>query len=151
MLWYDQGMSWKIVSSIFIVYSILGWGVDTFVRSIQAGHYVFMNILGIPFSPMYGCGALLVLWINRYIQQWQMYQQFVCYFLMLGTYEYFGGVLSEWLLGYRLWEYSHIPLNVHGHTDVFHAIAWAVLALCVVRVFHPFLQKHVLIKKRPTQ
>lgn len=123
----------------FLFYSVLGWGVDTAVRSLQTGVFTSDNGLGIPFSPMYGLAGLLVIWGHRYIRHWHIAVQFLVYASVSALYEYLGGWISLWLVGRRLWDYSEYPLNVQGYTDPIHAIGWGLLCLLTVYWIQPRL------------
>ncbi|MCP4806716.1 MAG: hypothetical protein GY913_27630 [Proteobacteria bacterium] len=54
----------------FCVYSVLGWVADSLVRSAFAGEWTADNGLGVPFSPLYGVGAFVALFLARRIAHW---------------------------------------------------------------------------------
>lgn len=143
-------MKQKEALIFFSFYSIFGWCIDTLSRSFRLQEWTADNMLGIPFSPMYGFAALGVLYIHQYIKHWALWQQFLLYAVTSAGYEYAGGVLSEWFLDRRLWDYSIFPFNIHAYTDPFHATAWGLLALFVVYWLHPHL-KQILRGTHPFQ
>lgn len=132
----------------FLLYSVVGWCIDTGFRSVVSGHFEANNALGIPFSPMYGAGAVAILHIYPYIQHWARWKQFGLYALLLPTYEYLGGVVSEWFLGRRLWDYSSYPLNIGAYTDPIHAVVWGTAALLVLYIMQPSLRRALSLPAR---
>lgn len=139
-------MSKKELFYSFIIYSIIGWGIDTLVRSAFLGYWFADNVLGIPVSPIYGLGALGILWLHGHIRHWPMVGQFFVYMFLVSAYEYLGGFISEWWMGRRLWDYSEFPLNIHGYTDPIHGIGWGILSLFLVYWLHPYLRKTIMKK-----
>lgn len=137
---YTTPVSKKEILYSFCFYSVVGWGLDSFARSIIDLRWQSDNLLGIPFSPTYGFGALGFLFLYNYIKEWQFWEQFVLYTTISAAYEYSVGALSLWFLDRRLWDYSDIPLNINGHTDIFHALIWGMLAILVTHRLQPWLQ-----------
>ena len=123
----------------FAFYSVLGWAGDTAVRSLRALEWTSDNGLGLPFSPLYGFGALAVITVDRQLQGWRWWSRSLVHMGLLASIEYLAGVLSLALHGRRLWDYSDMPLNLHGHTDLLHALVWAVVAWVLTRQLHPRL------------
>ena len=112
---------------IFLFGGFVGWIIDTFDRSIDRGHFVDGSALHLPFLPIYGFGAVLLI-SARPILPSEIALQFLSIGILLGALEYLGGVFCVRVLKRRLWNYK-TKWNLNGHTDLAHAFAWGVLGL----------------------
>ena len=121
----------------FLVYSILGWVLDSLKRSWDDRRWITGGFTFLPFAPIYGFGALIVLLLAPAIQSWHLISQFLILTIILGAFEYLGGLYCEIAFHKKLWDYSKVKFNLQGRTDLFHAIAWGVLALMLIYFIHP--------------
>lgn len=126
----------KIILSIAL-YGFIGWFLDSAVRFIRYGTWINGTYLEMPWSPMYALGALIILFIYRFIRERNIMLQFAVYAIVVPTYEYLGGIVSVWIAGRRLWDYTDLPLSIGGHTTALHTVAWAALAILLVHFIHP--------------
>lgn len=46
----------------FIIYSVLGWAAETIYCSVPQKHFVERGFLRGPLCPIYGAGAVIILW-----------------------------------------------------------------------------------------
>lgn len=122
---------------IIFMYGFLGLVLDSGVRLLRSGELYNGTLLRLPWSPMYALGAVGILLLHRVIGRFHLFWQFCIYGVLLASYEYFGGVATEYFFGKRLWDYSDLPLHFDGHTTFGHAIMWGVLALLLVHKIHP--------------
>ena len=121
----------------FFLYGFLGWCLDSFERSLETRRWTPGGFSRLPFTPIYGFGALLVFTVWPWIVAWPLLFQFVFFALGLGAFEYGSGYYCERVFGRRLWDYSTNQFNFAGRTDLFHLIAWGTLALLLVYFIHP--------------
>ena len=68
---------------------------------------------------------------------------FVRGFLIGGTYEYICSVFTERVFGTVFWDYSDMPLNIGGRTNVLFCIFWGLLAVLWVKVLYPPLNRQI--------
>ena len=127
----------------FIIYSFIGWILDTGYRSLLVKEFAPNAVTIFPFTPIYGFGALLILLIYPAIQHLNVFLQFLLFAVILTLLEYLGGVLTLHFLGRRLWDYSYMPLNFQGHISLLHALFWGALALLFVTYIHPPIQQTI--------
>lgn len=127
----------------FLIYSLLGWMLDTLTRSLEARRFVRGGFSKAPISPIYGFGALLVLALAPGFRAWPLWLEGIAFGAILAVYEYASGVVVARIFGRRLWDYSRNAWNLHGRVDAFHAVAWGVLALFLIYVLHPFLSSFI--------
>lgn len=134
----------------FLFYAFIGWILDTSYRSLIEGYFAPGSITFLPFTPIYGFGALLILLVYKKIQHLSAWMLFIIFAVIATFFEYIGGALTLAVLGHRLWDYSNLPLNLHGHTSLLHAFIWGILTLILVKILHPFIVKRLLpAKEKP--
>lgn len=114
---------------VFVVFSVLGWGLDTAYRSLTSGYYNPGGFTVLPFSPIYGFGALIILEICHYIRHLNIWLRALIYALVLTIFEYISGIFVVIVYGRRLWDYSASFFNLNGHVDLVHFIFWGLLAI----------------------
>lgn len=117
---------WRL-AALFLVASVLGWGVDTVLRSIRRRR--FAPIRPAPFSPLYGLASLGLWAAPASIAAAGWLGQFVAFALGICLFEYVAGAAILRVRGRRMWDYTDRYLHVHGHTDVFHFFLWGALGL----------------------
>ena len=85
-----------------------------------------------PFSPIYGCGAVLATMFVNPIRDKSYVVQFAVAALLGGLFEYFAGWFFESRFGIVAWSYADVPLNFHGHTCVAISCVWGLLGIAWV-------------------
>ena len=131
-------MKVKLVITLFIIYSFLGWIIDTGYRSLLEGRFAPGAVTVLPFTPIYGLGALLILAVHAKVKELSLIKTFFLYGLLATLLEYIGGLFSLHVLGQRLWDYSDLPFNIGGHVTLLHAFFWGLLAVLFLKFIHPF-------------
>lgn len=132
----------------FLFYSILGHFIENiFYTKIDSG------ILYGYWSPIYGIGVLLIIFINLIICN-KVKNKFVrpifLFFycaLILGFFELISGIIIEKLFGRIFWNYSNEPFSIFKYTSLKMMIIWGLSSILLIYVIHPFL--HFIIKKIP--
>lgn len=51
--------------------------------------------------------------------------------------EYLMDLFYDRVLGVSFWDYSHLPLNLHGRVCLLFSFFWGILGLIAVRLVHP--------------
>ena len=127
----------------FLFYSFIGWLIDTAHRSYLEGQFTSGSLTVLPLTPIYGIAALAILLAHNNWELKKIWQQFFVYGFIATVVEYLGGVFTLQIFGRRLWDYSEIPFNLHGHISLLHAFYWGLLALLLIQVIHPRIQKFI--------
>lgn len=131
----------------FIVYSFLGWVMESTVRTIAEKKLINTGFLYGPFCPIYGIGALIMLvFLERFKNN--IFILFIISFIVLSIWEYIVGWLLEKIFKTKYWDYSKHKFNIKGRVCLTNSIAWGVLGVLFVKYIHPFLSK--LIFKVPS-
>lgn len=124
---------------LFAVYSVIGWILEVIYRAIAQQTFFPPKFFRPPFSPLYGGGALLILYSYTIVQHLHILLQFLFYMLLIATYEYVCGWIVYRFLHIRAWDYSQKIGNVHGHTDAWHAFLWGICALGCIYILNPWI------------
>lgn len=125
------------LGAFFLVASVLGWCVDTALRSTRRRR--FAPIRRVPFSPLYGL-ASLGLWAmpaSVATAGWPL--QFLMFAVSICAFEYVAGTLILGVRGTRMWDYTDRHFHLDGHTDLFHFFLWGSLGLVAYRWALPAL------------
>ena len=122
----------------FIGYALGGWLLENVYSWVTTGVFFKEGPLYGPLKPMYGFAPVLIVYTMNESTPWSLLL-LLC--LIIPTViEYVSGVLLERLFHQRYWDYSRLPLQLHGHICVSFSICWVLLSLAVVVLLHPLFQ-----------
>lgn len=111
------------------------------------------GILFGPWTPIYGIGVLIMLFIKRRVKRLNLnkFLELIIYFLIvtivLTIIEQIGGMLLEFLFHKELWDYSNMKFHITKYIALEISLIWGGLSILIAYVIHPFLKK--LIVKIP--
>jgi len=122
----------------FFCYSILGYIVEVLYCSIRQGSLVNRGFLHGPYLPIYGFGAVLVVFVFARLSNNPLILFFIA---VIGTsiLEYATGYLAETLFSIRLWDYSSARFNLKGRVCLLNSTLFGLLSLFVTYGVHPHL------------
>lgn len=124
----------------FIIYSFLGWVMESVVRSICERKLINTGFLKGPFCPIYGIGAsIMLLFLESYENKPLLL--FCIAIVLLTAWEYVVGVLLEKLFHTKYWDYSDHKFNFQGRICLTNSICWGILGVLFVKYIHPFIQE----------
>lgn len=121
----------------FILYSILGWIYETAYCSIKELSWDNRGMLNGPYCPIYGVGAVLDVLLCGGLPNYTAVF-FVCVFGS-AVLEYTTSYATEQLFHAVWWDYSNIPLNVHGRICLSCSLCFGVAGVLVLEVIHPYM------------
>lgn len=132
----------------FIIYSFMGWTIESIYKSIFQKEFVNSGFLHGPFCPIYGIGALIMfLFLQDY--KGNPVLIFCLGFVVLSTWEYIVGVFLEKVFKTKYWDYSNYKLNLQGRVCLLNSIFWGILGIIFINFIHPFIQsKLALVDKK---
>lgn len=126
----------------FIIYSFLGWTMESVVRSICEKRLINTGFLRGPFCPIYGIGAIIMfLFLNNFENR-----PILLFFIaitVLTAWEYIVGVLLEKMFNTKYWDYSNQKFNFQGRICLTNSICWGILGVIFVKYLHPFIQSFI--------
>ena len=126
----------------FYVYCFLGWIFESCYVSFRKKQWVNRGFLHGPFLPIYGSGAVMMLFVSEPFKD----NLILTYFAgVVGAtlLELVTGAAMEALLKVRYWDYSNQKFNYKGYICLSASVAWGFLTILMNEVFHPAIL-HVL-------
>ena len=142
---------WEILA-YFIIYSIAGFLIETIFALVTYGVLESrQSFLYGPFCSIYGLGAVVMILFLQYFKK-NGFTLFVGGFLIGSVTEYLVSLIGELILHVKWWDYSNMPLNIDGRICLLYSIFWGILAIFLMRVVHPLMQKVFLyLQKKLSQ
>ena len=121
--------------SFFYFYCIFGWCFESAYVSLKNRHLTNRGFLKGPWLPLYGSGAILVLWLTLPFQETPALV-YVVGAIGATVLEYVTGETMVRLFKVRYWDYSGQKLQYKGHICLSSTAAWGFLSLLMVYVVH---------------
>lgn len=132
----------SIYASYFFAYSIFGWCMETLYAIITLGYFTKRGFLFGPICPIYGCGALiLIFFFSNYKKN--AIKLFFYAGAVFSVFEYFVAFLLEATLRVKCWDYTNDFFNLNGRITIFYSIGWGILAILFISKIHPFVRKRL--------
>ena len=120
----------------FYVYCFLGWVFESCYVSFKKKQWVNRGFLHGPFLPIYGSGAVMMLFVSEPFKD----NLILTYFAGVAgatLLELVTGAAMEALLKVRYWDYSNQKYNYKGYICLSSSVAWGFLTILMNEVFHP--------------
>lgn len=125
------------ILTCFILYSFLGWVLESVFKSILQKQFVNSGFLNGPFCPIYGVGAIIMLVFLQNCKG-NIVAIFLIAFLVLSAWEYIVGFLLEKIFRTKYWDYSDHKINIHGRVCLTNSIFWGILGVLFINYINPF-------------
>jgi len=121
--------------SAFIIYSMLGWLVESIYMSFCNKKLTNRGFAKGPFCPIYGFGGVL-----GYLLLHPLHKNLVALYLvgaLLATaFEFLVGMLMIKALGELWWDYKEKPCNYKGIICLESTAAWGFYAVIIITFLH---------------
>lgn len=127
----------------FFTYCFIGWIIESTYVSVKSGHFVNRGFLRLPLLPLYGSGAIIMLWVSLPFQD-NLLLVFLSGMVGASALEYVTGWTMERLFKMKYWDYSSQPLNVNGYICMGTSIAWGFLTIVLTEFIHRPVERIVL-------
>ncbi len=131
---------------IFVVASLLGDGMETIVHVLVVDPGQWQDRAGLlfgPFSPIYGCGAVLMtLFLNRFYKS-NIILIFFVSAVIGGAFEYFVSVFMQYTFGAVAWDYTGQWRSIGGRTCGWAMGCWGLLGVLWIKLLLPLMLKLV--------
>lgn len=129
---------------IFLICALVGDLVETFYCGLVDGAWMSRSsVLYGPMSIVWGGGAALGTMLLEPFAKKNDRWVFLGEFLLGGAYEYLCSVFTEIVFGQVFWDYSDMPLNIGGRTNVLFMFFWGIAALVLIKCLYPFLSRQI--------
>lgn len=120
----------------FIIYSFLGWVMESTVRTISEKKLINTGFMHGPFCPIYGFGAIIIVLFLKKFEN-QLILLFITSFILLSLWEYIVGMLLEKIFKTKYWDYSDKKFNLKGRVCLANSLCWGVLGVLFIKYIHP--------------
>ncbi len=120
----------------FIIYSFLGWCLESIYKTIIYKKPTNSGFLYGPFCPMYGIGAVIMIMASQISNN--ILVIFIMAFLIFSLWEYIVAVILEKLFKTKYWDYSNLKFNFQGRVCLKNSIYWGILGVLLVFIIQPF-------------
>ena len=121
---------------LFFFYCFCGWVWESCYVSLCQRHWVNRGFLQGPVLPIYGSGAIIILFVTLPVEQ-NLWLVWLLGLLAATALEYVVGAAMEKLFKVRYWDYSKHKFNLNGHICLTSSIAWGFFSILLVRFLHP--------------
>ena len=129
-------MSPSYLFALFVVYSFVGWVCEVVYCSILERKFVNRGFLYGPLCPVYGFGALLVVYLLEPFSG-NVAVLFAMAVLVTSALEYATGLFLETAFGTTWWDYSGYRFNLHGRICLLNSLLFGAMSVVGVRFLHP--------------
>ena len=135
--------AWYHWLTFFYIYCFCGWVFESTYVSLKQHHFVNRGFLRLPMLPLYGTGAVMMLWVSLPVKN-NLFLVYCSGVVAATLLEYVTGYVMERLFKVRYWDYTGKFLNVHGYICLMSTLCWGVMTVLVVDVIHVQVEKLVL-------
>ncbi len=142
------GIEFYRVFYCFFIYCFVGWIWECCYCSVIEGKLINRGFLNGPVIPIYGCAATLIFlgFYNPYMVHLATERSVEAYvtIYVLGAViasllEYITSYSMEKMFHAKWWDYSHLPLNIHGRICLLISLFWGLASVFLVKVLHPLV------------
>lgn len=121
----------------FIIYSFLGWVIETFYCSLAEKRYVPRGFLNGPLTPIYGFGAIGLIFLLQDIKTVSLV--FLSGVVATSFLEYVASYLLELIFDMHWWDYSGDKYNLNGRIKLKNSILFGILSIILMYFIHPLV------------
>ena len=122
----------------FIVYAFLGWVCEDIYCGIGKRKFINRGFLYGPYCPIYGFGALLVIYPLLMVSKHPIVV-FIFGMVLTSILEYITSFVMEKLFATRWWDYSNHRFNIEGRVCLFNAFLFGLGGIAFTYVINPFV------------
>lgn len=123
---------------LFLIYSFLGWVMETILCSIATKQFADRGFLIGPICPIYGYGAVLMTVLLTKFMDTPV-ALFTMAIVICSVLEYIISYIMEKMFHTRWWDYSNRLFNINGRVCLKNAFAFGILGLFGLYVANPFI------------
>jgi len=127
----------------FYIYCFFGWIIESTYVSVCTGNWVNRGFMRGPVIPIYGTGAVIVLFAVIPFRTSPILV-FIVGTVAASILEFVTGFVMERIYKVRYWDYSDKPFNLCGYICLFNSLCWGVLSISLIYLVHSWVEKGVL-------
>lgn len=119
----------------FVIYSVLGWFVESVYMSFCNRKLTNRGFARSPFCPIYGFGAVFGYLILRPLAG-NYVLLYITGAVLATVFEFIVGKMMIRLFGELWWDYNEKPFNYKGIICLESTVAWGFYAIGIVSILH---------------
>lgn len=131
-----------IYSIYFFFYSFAGWACECIYCGLPAKKFVNRGFLAGPICPIYGFGAVLVIWLLTPVSH-NILLLFVLGALLTTLVEYITSWGMEKLFHMTWWDYSNYPYNLNGRVCLKNSTLFGLMSVLLMKFVHPVVSRFI--------
>lgn len=139
-MYYYSLLQWML---FFYIYCFFGWIIESIYVSVCTGNWVNRGFMRGPVIPIYGTGAVIVLFAVIPFRTSPILV-FIVGTVAASILEFVTGFVMERIYKVRYWDYSDKPFNLCGYICLFNSLCWGVLSILLIYLVHSWVEKGVL-------
>jgi hypothetical protein len=126
--------------------------ISSFMGDIIETVYVFLTahvlmrrsslVLG-PFSLVWGLGAVILTMVLSKVKKQNNFSIFIAGFFFGGAFEYLCSVFTEVFFGMKFWDYSYMPFNIDGRTNLLFMFFWGIVSVLWFHYAYPPISRFI--------
>ena len=125
---------------VFIICAFLGDLIETLYCRVTGGVWMSRSsVIYGWFSIVWGAGAVLLTVVLQRLAKKDDRYVFLAGAVLGGVYEYMCSLFTEVFLGTTFWDYSWMPFNIGGRTNLLYCIFWGLLSVVWVKICYPVI------------
>lgn len=122
----------------FIIFSFLGWLMETIRVSIMSKKFVNRGFINGPFCPIYGIGInLIIIFLSKLNHNYIML--IIGGVILCSVLEYITSYVLETIFDAKWWDYSYRKFNLKGRICLDISCAWGILSFLMIKFVVPFI------------
>ena len=121
---------------VFLVYSFIGWIIETVFATIRQRKIANRGLINGPYCVLYGVAASI---ISITLRELTGIWLFLFSSIYASVAEWIGGWLIERMYHERWWNYSNKKFNIGGYVCLSMSAFWGVLGYLGVSYLNPLL------------
>ncbi|MDO4326553.1 MAG: hypothetical protein Q4E24_11065 [bacterium] len=135
--------TWYQWLSFFYLYSFFGWIFESTYVSLKQRRFVNRGFLRAPMLPLYGTGAVMMLWVSLPVKD-NLIAVYFSGVIAATILEYITGWGMEKLFKMKYWDYSNQHFQINGYICLSSSIAWGFLTIFLTEVIHTPIESVIL-------
>ena len=133
----------------FFIYSFFGYLFEIILTKLK-GTKFSSGILFLPWTPIYGVGAVLILFLSNCIfnflniEKWkEVIIALLLIIIVLTFIEWLGGILIEKLFHVVFWNYHDYQYNIGKYISLEVSLVWGIMSFLLIFFIHPFISRFI--------
>jgi uncharacterized membrane protein len=129
--------NFSLLFTYFLLYAIIGWACEVIYCSFLQKKIVNRGFLNGPYCPIYGIGAIvIVFFLAQYTNR--PAEVFFVGIILTSILEYITSWGMEKLFHAKWWDYSNYKFNINGRVCLKNSLMFGLLSLVLMYIIHPF-------------